>query len=86
MTFFRLFFTIEIMGTSQRRGRPPKDKDRRLSVILRVMVTEAQDALIRDALRLEGSEFSEWARTILVRAAEKRIAQARKQDVGSKNP
>jgi hypothetical protein len=40
------------------------------------MATPAQRELIDEALRLEGGEFSDWARALLVRAAEKRIARA----------
>jgi uncharacterized protein (DUF1778 family) len=53
-----------------RTGRPPKDESQRLIVPLRVMVTAAQRELIDAALRLEASEFSEWARGILLKAAE----------------
>jgi hypothetical protein len=64
-----------------RTGRPKKDKTKLLNVPLRVMVTMAQRDVIDEALRLEDCEFSEWARLILVRAAEKRVSQERKKEL-----
>jgi hypothetical protein len=63
-------------------GRPPKDKNKLMNVPLRLMVTADQKKLIDDAVQLESGEFAEWARTILLRAAQKRVAQgkARTQD------
>jgi uncharacterized protein (DUF1778 family) len=73
LTFSLLIFTMEVMRT----GRPPKAKDQLLNEPMKVMVTTAQRDLIDSALRLEGCEFSEWARAILVQAAEKLVNQAR---------
>ncbi len=71
MTFSRLIFTIK------RMGRPRKEKGQLLNIPLRIMVTPTQRDLIEEALRLEQSEFSEWARAILLRSAERRIAQGK---------
>ena len=62
---------------TMRTGRPPKEESQRLTVPLRIMVTVAQRALIDEALQMEGGEFSEWARGILLKAAEKRVSQVR---------
>ena len=62
-----------------------KAESQRLIVPLRLMVTSTQRELIDEALRLEGGDFSEWARGILLRAAEKRVAQARARTKATKN-
>jgi hypothetical protein len=63
---------------TMRTGRPPKDENQRLTVPLRLMVTTTQKNVVDEALRLDGSEFSEWARTILLDAAKRMIAQSKK--------
>jgi hypothetical protein len=58
-------------------GRPPKNKSQLMNVPLRIMVTAEQKQLIDEALELERSEFAAWARAVLLRAAERRVAQAK---------
>jgi hypothetical protein len=60
--------------------RPHKNPEDRKDYHLRVPLTEAQLALIEEAVRLEGDDKAGWARTILLDAAKKRIKQARKSD------
>ena len=55
------------------RGRPPKDKSQRKDVDLRIPVTADQKARIHEAVALDGLDMAEWARGILIRAAENRI-------------
>ena len=70
MTFFGIIINMK------RMARPRKEKGQLLSVPLRIQVTTAQRELIDEAIRLENSEFSEWARAILLEAAKRRIAKA----------
>ncbi len=60
----------------KRMGRPPKNKAERKDVDLRVPVTAAQKARIVEAVSLDGLDMAEWARAILLRAAENRLAKA----------
>lgn len=57
------------------RGRPPKDKSQRKDVDLRIPVTTAQKERIMEAVALDSLDMAEWARGILIRAAENRIAK-----------
>jgi len=59
------------------KGRPKKDKSQLHNLPLRVMVTASQKALIDEAVGLEGADFSDWARSVLVRTAQERIARDR---------
>jgi hypothetical protein len=59
----------------KRMGRPPKDKADRKDVDLRVPVTAAQKARIMEAVALDGLDMAEWARALLIRAAENRLAK-----------
>lgn len=47
-----------------------------MTIPLRLMVTRAQRDLIDQAVRLEGGEFSDWARAILLEAAKRKIAKS----------
>ena len=57
-------------------GRPPKDKRLLMNIPLRVMVTEDQKKLIDQVVVLEGGEFSDWARAVLLEAAKRRVAKS----------
>lgn len=56
--------------------RPPKKAADRMEVDLRVPVTRAQKKRISDAMAIDGQEFAEWARKLLLTAAEKRLVQS----------
>jgi len=53
--------------------RPPKDPNLRMDVDLRIPVTREQKEKISMAVSLDQMEFAQWARDILIRAAERRI-------------
>jgi hypothetical protein len=55
-------------------ARPPKKAADRMEVDLRIPVTRAQKRLVADAMATDGQEFAEWARKLLLTAAEKRLA------------
>jgi uncharacterized protein (DUF1778 family) len=57
-------------------GRPRKDKSQLMNVPLRIMVTADQKRLIDQATALEGSEFAEWARAVLIDLAKRKIAKS----------
>jgi hypothetical protein len=59
--------------------RPRKNKGDRKSVDLRVPLTEAQKERIAQAAKLDDVDMAAWARPILLRAAEERIAAERDQ-------
>jgi uncharacterized protein (DUF1778 family) len=56
-------------------GRPAKKPEDRKTYQLHVPLTEAQHALIKQAVELDGDDKAEWARTILLDAARRRIAK-----------
>ena len=62
--------------------RPPKKPEDRKDYHLRVPLTDAQLALIEQAVRLDGADKAGWARTILLAAARKRIDKAGKSGPG----
>jgi hypothetical protein len=51
-------------------GRPPKDPDQKKSVDLRIPVTTAQKQIVADAMAVDGREFANWARELLLGAAQ----------------
>jgi hypothetical protein len=59
----------------KRMGRPPKNEADRKDVDLRVPVTAAQKARIMEAVSLDGEDMAAWARAVLLKAAENRIAK-----------
>jgi len=69
-------------------ARPKKNPDARLDAELRIRVTEDQHRIIMEAVGLNQSDMSVWARTILVRAAKDRIERdgglksARRKNLG----
>lgn len=65
---------------TKRMGRPPKKQADRKDVDLRIPVTAAQKARVMEAVALEGLDMAEWARAVLLKAAENRLA---KQAAGS---
>lgn len=54
-------------------ARPPKKAADRMDVDLRIPVTRAQKKLVSDAMAVDGQEFAEWARKLVLTAAEKRL-------------
>ena len=56
-----------------KRGRPPKDAGDRKTVDLRIPVTADQKARIMEAVSLDETGMAEWARTILLSAADERL-------------
>ncbi|HEV3258631.1 MAG TPA: hypothetical protein VG013_17280 [Gemmataceae bacterium] len=63
-------------------GRPRKEPGERKDYHLRVPLTDAQHALIEEAVRLDDEGKAAWARSVLLEAARKRIARARKTGIG----
>jgi hypothetical protein len=63
-------------------GRPPKNPEDRKTYQLHIPLTEAQHATIKQAVELDGMDKAEWARTILLEVARRKIAksQARGSD------
>lgn len=58
-------------------GRPPKEPGQRMNVPLKIMLTQAQHDLIRQAA--QDRDVSSWARPILLQAARKSVARASKK-------
>jgi hypothetical protein len=56
-------------------GRPPKNPEDRKKYQLHVPLTEAQRALIAEAVRLDGEDKAAWARAILLEAAKRRVGR-----------
>lgn len=61
--------------SKKRMGRPPKNKADVKNVDLRIPVTPAQKAVVMEAVKLDQEEMATWARGILMKAAEQRIAK-----------
>jgi hypothetical protein len=59
-------------------GRPPKKPEDRKSYQLHVPLTDAQHALIEQAVKLGDEDKAAWARAVLLDAATKRISRAKK--------
>jgi hypothetical protein len=57
------------------RGRPKKDPALRMDVDLRIPVTDDQKEAISEAARADQTDLATWARPILLRAAERRLAK-----------
>ncbi|HEV3261225.1 MAG TPA: hypothetical protein VG013_30510 [Gemmataceae bacterium] len=55
-------------------ARPPKDARLRMDTDLRIPVTAEQKLLITDAVADDPAGFAAWARQVLLRAAEERVA------------
>jgi hypothetical protein len=64
-------------------GRPRKEPKDRKNYHLRVPLTDAQHALITEAVKLEDRDKADWARGILLDAARKTVARARKAGTGT---
>jgi hypothetical protein len=60
-----------------RMGRPPKKPGLRMDTDLRIPVTSEQKQLIGEALVDEPNGLAAWARGVLLKAAEDRIARRR---------
>jgi hypothetical protein len=60
-------------------GRPPKKPEDRKRYQLHVPLTDAQHALIEEAVKLEGEDKAAWARAVLLRAAQERVGQGQRQ-------
>ena len=60
---------------TKRMGRPPKKEADRKDVDLRIPVTAAQKARIVEAVALDGADMAGWARAVLLKAAENRLAK-----------
>ncbi len=58
--------------------RPRKNPEDRKDYHLRVPLTDAQLAIIEEAVRVEGEGKAGWARSVLLAAAKKCIDRARK--------
>lgn len=67
-------------------GRPKKNPDSRLDAELRIRVTTEQRERIMRAVLLDSLDMSEWARGLLIRAADSRISKekgaGRKRETG----
>jgi hypothetical protein len=60
-------------------ARPPKNPADRKDVDLRIPVTADQKQRVMDAARLDEQDMAEWARAILLKAANQRLEkEARK--------
>lgn len=57
------------------RGRPPKSKEERKDVDLRIPVTADQKELVAEAARKAGEDLAAWARPILIDAAQRILSQ-----------
>jgi hypothetical protein len=57
--------------------RPQKKPEDRKTYQLHIPLTEAQHSLIKQAVELGGEDKAEWARMILLRAAQDRIGGPR---------
>ncbi len=54
-------------------GRPPKTEDERQTTTLRLRLTAADDATIRQAAASAGESLSAWMRGVLLRAARRKL-------------
>jgi hypothetical protein len=66
--------------------RPRKNPEDRKDYHLRVPLTDAQLAIIEEAVRLEGEDKAGWARSVLLAAAKKRIDGTRARKSGGGSP
>ena len=60
-------------------ARPAKNPEERKAYHLRVPLAAQQRALIEEAARLADEDKATWARTVLLEAARRRIAQQQKE-------
>jgi hypothetical protein len=58
-------------------GRPRKNPGERKDDDLRIPMTTDQKRLVAEAAQLDHMDMAAWARPILIRMAESRIAEAR---------
>jgi hypothetical protein len=58
-------------------ARPRKEPGERKDYHLRVPLTDAQHALIEQAVKLEDQDKAAWARAVLLEAAKRRISKGR---------
>ena len=61
-------------------ARPPKNPEDRKHYHLHVPLTDAQHALIQEAVKLEGRDKAESARTLLLDAARRVVAKRKSQE------
>ena len=59
-------------------ARPPKDAHLRMDTDLRIPVTADQKRLIAEALADDLGGLAAWARQVLLRAAQERLAKRQK--------
>ncbi len=57
-------------------GRPAKEKNLLMNRPLRIMLTAAQDEMIRRAAAVEGLDLTAWVRPVLLTAARQRVDTA----------
>jgi hypothetical protein len=67
----------EKLDYNTRMARPRKEGRLRMDTDLRIPVTSEQKALIAEATRDEPEGMAAWARAILLRAAQERVAERR---------
>jgi hypothetical protein len=56
-------------------GRPPKNPEDRKTYQLHIPLTAAQHMLIKQAVEIDAADKAEWARTVLLDAAKRKIAK-----------
>jgi hypothetical protein len=59
-------------------GRPPKNPEDRKTYQLHIPLTDAQHAIIKQAVELDSDDKAEWARTVLLDAAKRKISKSLK--------
>jgi len=69
-----LDFYCKIIGMA---GRPPKSPEDRKTDQLRVPLTPEQKESLREAAERSGSEMTAWARSVLLKAAERINSKSR---------
>jgi hypothetical protein len=64
-------------------GRPAKKPEDRKTYQLHIPLTGAQHAIIKQAVELDDMDKAEWARTVLLETAKRRLAKDKdgKKDV-----
>jgi hypothetical protein len=69
---------LDYFGYDNRMARPRKKPEDRKDYHLRVPLTDGQHALIEEAVNLADQDKAAWARAVLLDAARKHIAKAKK--------
>lgn len=60
-------------------ARPPKDKRLLMRSSIRIPLTDDQKKLLEEAAHLDQSDLAAWVRPVLLRAAEERLARAKRK-------